>query len=130
MARRSRAAVTEGAELWRPRVEGLAASGKSCKEYAAEIGVNPHTLAGWRWKLRGSPATARPSSTTAARPSSTPGARPEARGFVDVTRQVAAALAEGTGVIEIEVGGAVVRVRGTVDGEALARVLDAVGGRR
>ncbi len=30
-----------------------AASGKNCKEYTAEIGVNPHTLAGWRWKLRG-----------------------------------------------------------------------------
>ena len=121
MARLSRTAVTEGAELWRPRVEGLAASGKSCKEYAAEIGVNPHTLAGWRWKLRGS---------TASRQSTTPPARSEARGFVDVTRQVAAALAEGTGVIEIEVGGAVVRVRGAVDREALARVLDAVGGRR
>ena len=66
MARLSRTAVTEGAELWRPRVEGLAASGKSCKEYAAEIGVNPHTLAGWRWKLRGS---------TASRPSTTPPAR-------------------------------------------------------
>ena len=47
-----------------------------------------------------------------------------------MTRQVAAALAEGAGVIEIEVGGAVVRVRGAVDREALARVLDAVGGRR
>lgn len=126
MARRSRTAVTEGAELWRPRVEGLAASGKSCKEYAAEIGVNPHTLAGWRWKLRGSTATA----TMASRQSTTPPARSEARGFVDVTRQVAAALAEGTGEIEIEVGGAVVRVRGAVDREALARVLDAVGGRR
>ena len=49
---------SEGAEIWRRRVEGLAASGKSCREYAAELGVNPHTLAGWRWKLQGSPATA------------------------------------------------------------------------
>ena len=128
MARQSRTAVTEGADLWRPRVEGLAASGKSCKEYAAEIGVNPHTLAGWRWKLRGSTATA--TTTTPSRPSTTPRAQPEARGFVDVTRQVAAALVGEAGVIEIEVGEAVVRVRGAVDPETLARVLGAVGGGR
>ena len=97
MARRS-PVKSEGAEIWRRRVEGLAASGKSCREYAAELGVNPHTLAGWRWKLRGSPATA--TATTASRPSTTPPARPEARGFVDVTRQVAAALVGEAGVIE------------------------------
>ena len=125
MARRS-PVKSEGSEIWRRRVEGLAASGKSCREYAAELGVNPHTLAGWRWKLRGSAATA----TTASRPSTTPLPRSEARGFVDVTRQVAAALVGEAGVIEIEVGEAVVRVRGAVDPETLARVLGAVGGGR
>ena len=130
MARRS-PVKSEGAEIWRRRVEGLAASGKSCREYAAELGVNPHTLAGWRWKLRGSPATATATTaTTASRPSTTPPARPEARGFVDVTRQVAAALVGEAGVSEIEVGEAVVRVRGAVDPETLARVLGAVGGGR
>ena len=49
---------------------------------------------------------------------------------MDVTKQVAAVLAQETGVIEVELGGAVVRVRGEVDGEMLARVLGAVGGRR
>lgn len=36
---------------------------------------------------------------------------------MDVTKQVAAVLAQETGVIEVELGGAVVRVRGEVDGE-------------
>ena len=47
-----------------------------------------------------------------------------------MTKQVAAALAQEVGVIEVELGGAVVRVRGEVDGELLSRVLGAVGGRR
>jgi len=41
------------------------------------------------------------------------------RGFVDVTKHLAAALAKETGVIEVELGGALVRVRGEVDGEML-----------
>ncbi|MCY1061743.1 hypothetical protein [Nannocystis sp. SCPEA4] len=46
--------VGEGGEGrdWEERVEGWGRSGMTCKEYAAKIGVNPHTLAGWRWKLR------------------------------------------------------------------------------
>ncbi|MFY0538888.1 hypothetical protein [Nannocystis pusilla] len=51
-------------------------------------------------------------------------------GLVDVTEQVAAALVKELGVIEVELGGALGRVRGEVDGETLARVLGAVGGRR
>jgi transposase-like protein len=34
------------------RVERLADSGLTAKEFAAEIGVNANTLAGWRWRLR------------------------------------------------------------------------------
>lgn len=108
--------------IWEKRVEGLEASGRSCREYAKQIGVNPHTLAGWRWKLR-----------QRARTGATPmrhGVGANERDFVDVTKQVAAALVAETGVIEVELGGAVARVRGEVDGEMLARVLGAVGGRR
>ncbi|MBK8261134.1 MAG: hypothetical protein IPK80_07310 [Nannocystis sp.] len=85
---------SEGTELWRPRVEGLAASGKSTKAYAAEIGVNPHTLAGWRWKLRVRGQA--PSPRTGGVP---PATRAETSS-VDVTREVAAALAQESGVIE------------------------------
>ncbi len=109
----------EARSIWKKRVEGLEASGRNCQEYAKEIGVNAQTLAGWRWKLRprASGAARKPASEAACE-------------LVDVTRQVAAALARETGVIEVEVGGAVVRVRGEVDSEMLARVLRAVGGQR
>lgn len=33
------------------RVERLADSGLTAREFAAEIGVNANTLAGWRWRL-------------------------------------------------------------------------------
>ena len=33
-------------------MERLADSGLTAKEFAAEIGVNANTLAGWRWRLR------------------------------------------------------------------------------
>lgn len=111
--------VGEAGSAWRERVEGWARSGLTCKEYAAKIGVNPHMLAGWRWKLRRRTAAAVPGRACA-----------PIAGLVDVTEQVAAALAEEVGVIEVELGGALVRVRGEVDSETLVRVLGAVGGRR
>ncbi|HTP26949.1 MAG TPA: hypothetical protein VMK12_15010 [Anaeromyxobacteraceae bacterium] len=39
-------------EVWAKRVERLADSGLTAREFAAEIGVNANTLAGWRWRLR------------------------------------------------------------------------------
>lgn len=109
----------EASSVWRERVEEWARSGLTCKEYAAKIGVNPHTLAGWRWKLR------RQTAATASTRTRAPVAD-----LVDVTEQVAAALAKEVGVIEVELGGALVRVRGEVDAEMLVRLLSALGGRR
>ncbi len=37
--------------MWAKRVERLADSGLTAKEFAAEIGVNANTLAGWKWRL-------------------------------------------------------------------------------
>jgi transposase-like protein len=113
------------AAIWQGRVDGWARSGLSCKAYAAKIGVNPNTLAGWRHKLRRRGAV--PGSTVIA------GAPVEDRGelgFVDVTQELAAALAKEPGVIELEVGDALLRLRGQVDAEALSRVLGVLEGRR
>lgn len=41
----------ENREVWAKRVERLADSGLTAKEFAAEIGVNVNTLSGWRWRL-------------------------------------------------------------------------------
>lgn len=118
-------AKREDAAIWKQRVEGLEASGLSCRKYASQIGVNANTLAGWRSYLRREASAA--SSTKSKSPVA---ATKEEQGFVDVTRHLAAALAKETGVIEVELGGALVRVRGEVDGEMLVRVLSAVGGLR
>ena len=121
-------AARTAASVWRERVEGLAASGKGLKAYAAELGVNPHTLAGWRWKLRKRAAAelAKPMSNS----NRTSTMEPASGDFVDVTREVAAALLGDVGVIEIELGDARIRIRGRVESDALAGVLRAVEGRR
>jgi hypothetical protein len=38
-------------ELWTKRVECLRDSGLSAKEFAGEIGVNPWTIAHWKWRM-------------------------------------------------------------------------------
>ncbi len=41
----------DGREVWAKRVERWVDSGLTAREFAAEIGVNPSTLAHWRWRL-------------------------------------------------------------------------------
>ena len=74
--------MSTAAGIWKKRVEGWRASGESCKAYAARIGVNPNTLAGWRWKLK-----PRSPGTKAAN-----GAAVGELGFVEVTEQLVTAL--------------------------------------
>lgn len=102
---------------WRERVDGWVASGQTCKEYAARIRVNPHTLSWWKWRLESTRACAR-----------NRGAREV--GFVEVTQEVAASMESEAGVLELEVGRAVVRIRGRVEADMLGRVLDVLEARR
>ncbi len=39
--------------MWEQRVRRLAESGLTAKKFAAELGVNVHTLNAWKWKLVG-----------------------------------------------------------------------------
>lgn len=99
-------------ERWSRHVSAWAASGLSCKDYAAKAGVNPRTLTWWKSRLRSAGETG-----------------PAAATFVEVTEQLVAPASE-VGVIELDVGSTRIRVRGRVESEALARVLDALEGRR
>ncbi|HUR85156.1 MAG TPA: transposase [Solirubrobacteraceae bacterium] len=110
--------MTSPASLWAQRVAKLEASGQSCKEYARRIGVNPNTLAGWRWKLRRNKASAGEE------------AQQGEPNFVEVTQQIAASLAQEVGEIELDVRRGLVRLHGPVDAGALATVLDVLEGRR
>ncbi|MFY0539675.1 IS66 family insertion sequence element accessory protein TnpA [Nannocystis pusilla] len=102
---------------WRKRVEGWIASGQTCKEYAARIRVNPHTLGWWKWRLHAARADACDQGTGEA-------------GFVEVTQEVGASLTTEPGVLELEVGRVVLRIRGHVEADMLGRVLDVLEGRR
>ena len=110
-------AVTTRASLWAQRVARMEACGQSCKEYARRIGVNPNTLAGWRWSWFriSSPGDLKH------------GGEPS---FLEVAEQLAATLAQEVGVIELEIRGGLVRVRGPVDADVLATVLGVLEGRR
>ena len=95
-------------ERWSAHVAAWSSSGRTCKEYAAKVGINPRTLTWWKSKLRDAAGTA-----AAGTPK-----------FVEVSAE-----ADG-GLIEVEVGDTRIVLRGRVDTEALARVLAAVEGRR
>jgi hypothetical protein len=41
----------ETREVWAKRIERWIDSGLTAKEFAAELGVNPSTLASWKWRL-------------------------------------------------------------------------------
>jgi len=93
-------------ERWQTHVEAWAKSGLTCNAYAAKARINPRTLMWWKSRL----GTAAPA-------------------FVEVTAQVAAAIEPEAGVLELIVGRALVRVRGRVDADVLARVLDVLEAR-
>ena len=59
----------ESREVWAKRVERLADSGLTLREFAAEIGVNANTLAGWRWRIHRAKGTG---TDVAAQPSLPP----------------------------------------------------------
>lgn len=102
-------------ETWAKRVERWMDSGLTAKEFAAESGLNAHTLSYWKWRLRAKrPAKARRSSTAlAASPLS----------FVEVAR-----AATAVEPFEVELGsGMRVRVPGSFDADALSRMLEVLG---
>jgi transposase-like protein len=115
----------EGREVWAKRVERWRDSGLTLKEFAAEIGVNANTLAGWRWRL-----------------SSRDGVSPVASGlrapaFLEIVAPVEADEATVTPAVAPEVepleivlrSGHCVRVPARFDEAALRRVVAALEAR-
>ncbi len=105
---------TQTRSKWQARVDAWQASGKSCRAFARESGLNASSLAWWKWKLGSLEAPAEPE-------------------FVEVTEDFMAAALPGLGdepTIELLVSGVEVRVRGAVDPDALTRVLDVLEARR
>jgi len=110
-------------ETWKKRVEQWARSNLTAKEFAAQIGVNVHTLTYWKYRLSARP---RASSVLAKASHAAPS-------FVEVIRpQARPETADCAAVKPLEVvlpGELVVRVPANFDVALLRRVVDALGGR-
>lgn len=111
----------ESRETWAKRVERWKDSGLTGKEFAAELGVNAHSLAWWKWRL--SSAAAAKASPRRAR--STRRAPPPLT-FVEMTKAAIAPEA-----LEIVLPSSVrVRVPAAFDARALGRLLEVLDARR
>ena len=109
----------EGREVWEQRVRRLAESGLTAKEFADELGVNVHTLNGWKWKLTGGIRQAEEVS-----------ARASSARFIEVVAPQSAPTVEAPGEcasFEVVVrGGAVIRVPPRFDAQALRALVAAL----
>lgn len=99
---------------WRRHIEGLPHSGLSRDEYCAQQGLHPKTMLWWERTLR---AGGRQSKARSRKSSA----------FVEVTGALTAAADLR---LELEVGGIKVRVPGSFEADALARVLSVLEARR
>jgi transposase-like protein len=107
------------------RVERWRDSGLTLKEYAAEIGVNANTLAGWRWRLRSDEVPAARGAPTA--PSFVEIIAPPDAGHAVAATAPAPRAAEPFELILSS--GRRVRVPVEFDGRALRRLVDALEAR-
>jgi len=115
----------ETQELWSKRVERWKDSGLTAAEYAREMGLNPHTLTYWKWRLKaqgGSPDK-HPAKKEA----------PVQAGFVEVVMPPLEPAAEQSAPAEpLELllgGGLMLRIPVHFDETALRRVVATLGGR-
>ena len=105
-------------EVWKRRVEAWGRSGLTAKQYAAQIGANPNTLAHWKWQLGAQARAARS------------GPRPAFVEVVAAPRLAPAEPAPGHEGIELVLpSGLRIRLPPDFDATALRRILDAVEGR-
>jgi transposase len=104
-------------ETWAKRVERWRDSGLTAKEYAAEVGVNAHSLSWWKWRLSSGATTRERSSRT--RRATTRQAPTGPLTFVEMASAVAPES------LEVVLASSVrIRVPSTFDASALARLLD------
>ena len=113
----------ETQELWSKRIQRWKDSGLTAREFAQELGINPHTLAYWRWRLK-----ARPDN-----PPKTPLKRvPVQAGFVEVTVPAPSPQdkeSEPPEPLELLLsGGLRLRIPVRFDETALRRVVATLGG--
>jgi hypothetical protein len=120
--------VQETRETWSKRVERWKESGLSSKEFSSELGINPHSLSWWKWRLeaeaRGkifAPPPRRAKSRATEKKSA-----PDTVTFVEVSAPSAGEALE----VALSSTTFFVRVRAGFDDATLGRVLDLLERRR
>ncbi len=116
-------------EIWAKRVERWKDSGLTAKEFAAELGINAHSLSWWRWRLSSEAGqlapTARrrrPHAMSKAAPT-TPSTPPLT--FVEMTASIA------TEPLEVVLPSSIrIRVPSSFEASTLGRLLDVLEQRR
>lgn len=104
-------------EAWAKRVERWRDSGLTAKEYAAEAGINAHSLSWWKWRLS-SGATAQERVPRGRRATASPAIAGPLT-FVEMSAAVAHEPLEVVLPSSIRI-----RVPSTFDAPALGRLLD------
>jgi transposase-like protein len=113
----------KASEVWAIRVERWRRSGLAAAQFAAREGINRHTLAYWKWKLRHGPQPP-------PRRESPPAGVVRAADFVELVA-ARAAVAEPAPAFEVVLAhGYRVRLAHGFAGEALTRLLDVLEARR
>lgn len=113
----------KASEVWATRVERWRRSGLTAAQFAAREGINRHTLAYWKWKLRHG---WQPSPRRASRPAGVV----RAADFVELVA-TRAEVAEPASAFEVVLAhGYRVRLADSFAGEALSRLLDVLEARR
>lgn len=118
-------AKRRGREFWTKQAKAWKASGLSCTEFAEKLGVKPRTLSWWAWKLGAEASATKPAKRKPAKPKK----RSAAKRQVEPLEFIEVVAARADDRIEIEFGGALVRVPCEVDATQLARVLEVLAAR-
>jgi transposase len=111
-------------ETWTKRIERWKDSGLTAKEFAAEIGINAHSLSWWRWRLESVPSATPRTRRRARKANKAPAISAEPMTFVELPSPVAAEPFEVVLPSSLRV-----RVPAGFDAATLRRLLDVLGAR-
>ena len=116
----------ESRETWSKRVERWKDSGLTAKEFAAELGINAHSLTWWHWRLSSTRTSAtKTRARTQRMASKVSSATPAPLTFVELSAAVAVEPLEVVLPSSLRI-----RVPSGFDAEALRRLLEVLDAHR
>ena len=110
----------ESREVWAKRIDRLRESELTDAEFAAQLGVNLHTLRKWKWKLSSAKRSSRSGTETAQRRSRPMSGSSPTTTFVEMAAAPTAAVSPS---IELRVGDVDVRVPVGFDEATLSSII-------